>query len=190
MLIVSPPKISMIFNKVVYDLGYNYFNHLELDIGNDQLLIDGETLRIGIDRNNEFIREMNEKALEFIFAFKLFTALDKKNGYSQNDFISAVHASKTAISKGYSEQAFEFFYLTLLRHPRLVLESRDFLSINLPWLSFWKLDDYNSSFLYDMLSRFDCNNFSRFTSLFDVMKKNLNAPFVVLEAENLFNDLK
>ena len=144
--------VSKLIDSVLIETGCNSFERLVFSLGEDNVEFKDSTAKISLDKNNIFIAEKDTRATRILILQKLELAFLRKHkkipGYIENLIINR------RIIKKFSKDFFYFSYLYLIKEEKNVKDIDKFLNINLPWLSFHGLDDYNSNFSLKMLKIF------------------------------------
>jgi hypothetical protein len=84
------------------------------------------------------------------------------------DFLMEIMSNREIIRKGHEKDLFYYCYLFLIQYePHVIKELSTFLKINIPWLSFFSLDNYDSLFLKKLIDRF------KYTKGFESMTRDL-----------------
>lgn len=144
--------VSKIVDSVLLETGYNFFERLEFSLGEDRVEVEDHTAKISLDKDNTFIVERDTRVTRILILQKLELAfLRKYNKFP--DYIENLIVNRRIV-KRFGNDFFYLSYIYLIREERNIKDMNKFLNINLPWLSFYGINDYNSRFLLKMLSMF------------------------------------
>jgi hypothetical protein len=182
--------LSATIDSVVLELGYDFFDRLEFKTGKDGVEFREGTVEISIDKNNRFLAERDVRATRILILQQLELARLKKNKILP-DYIEKLVVNRR-LAKKFSRDFFYLSYLLLIREKREIDDMNKFLDINLLWLSFYGIDEYNSRFLFKMLNMFKYRKaFQEQTrKLFLVLKKDLEEEANLTKAVNEFRAMK
>lgn len=179
--------VSRIFREEVANI--TAFSVVELVLGDsDEILITDAHARIGVDMRNDFIREMDEKAVRFIVAQKIFLANIKRLEIGE-PFIEEIVTNKMLAKSGY-EDALVYYYYTLLSRMRKSIGFEEFMLASIPWLSLYGIDEHDSNLFLGIRSKFSCrkNYETSSRALFELLKGELRGP-VISKAVKLYRGL-
>ncbi len=154
----------------------NFFDEVELFLGNKDKVFAGKNkLVISLDCRNDFIQSRDKKATRAILLHQIFHGVSGKYLKGMPHFIEDIIINKEMIKRGYGDDLIYYYYLYLMGHGATVADLEDFLNVNVPWLSFHSLDEYNSDFLKKIIARFrDKKRFEKSSKeLFSALQKNL-----------------
>ena len=165
--------ISEIIDAVIIEYGYNFFENLLFRSGKDAVEVDDKNAKIAIDKDNIFIKERDSRAARILILQKLELAFLKKRKRPP-DYIEKLIVNRR-LAKKFGKDLFYFYYVFLTREKKEIKDMDNFLELNLPWLSFYGVDKYNSSFLLKMLDSFENRKlFQQQTrNLFLALKKDM-----------------
>lgn len=176
--------VSKVIDSVLLETGYNFFDRVEFSLGEDLVEVKDSTAMISLDKNNLFITEKDTRAARILILQNLELAFLRK--YVRiPDYIEKLIVNRRIV-KRFSDDFLYFSYLFLNKEEKDIRDMDKFLNINLPWLSFYGGDDYNSRFLLKTLDIFKNRKaFQQQTiNLFLALKKDLE------NEENLNNAVK
>jgi len=182
--------VSKIIDSVLLETGYNFFERLAFSLGKDRVEVENSAANISLDKNNSFIAERDARATKILILQKLELALLRK--YKRvPDYIENLITNRRIIKK-FGNDFFYFSYISLIKEERDVKDMDKFLSINLPWLSSYGIDDYASRFLLRMLNMFKHRKVfqQRTRRLFLALKKDLENEKKLTKAIKEFALLK
>jgi hypothetical protein len=180
-----------IFDKILMKLGYPWkYDVLGLAINEKtSVFVADSKITITLDYNDSLIQEMDKKGIASLILHSLYHVItkDKYNLAEMPHFIEDVLINREMIKDGYDDYVFYSSYLFLLRKKH-VSSLEDYLMVNIPWLSFHGMNDYNSEFLKNMLLRIkNMEHYrDRARKLIDVMKKDLTADKNINYATNAY----
>ena len=140
---------------------------------------------------NPKIRKQEESVIKLIIFKEIFSLLIKiKNMESGIRFIDNIIANREMIKNGFGDYYLNYAYVKLFR-PIEIENFHTFLTLNLPWISFSGLDNFNSVFLKDMVKKFKYPKTfeTRSGRLFSTTEKDLTDKKNLRRAINLYNEV-
>jgi len=182
--------LSKIIDSVLIETGYNFFERLDFSLGEDNVEVNDSTVKISLDKNNGFVTEKDTRATRILILQKLGLAFLRK--YKKiPDYIENLIVNR-GITKKFSRDFFYFSYIYLIKEEKDVKDMDKFLNINLPWLSFYGIDDYESRFFLRTLNIFKHRKVfqQRARKLFLALKKDLEKEDNLAKAIKEFALLK
>ncbi len=188
--------VSAIFDECLKELNYQFFNKIELHLQKeDEMKLDFPDAYIYLNYSDPFIQSSDKKAIKIILLKKLIClAIMSKNPDKKiPDFIMEILTNREIIRKGHGKDLFYYYYIILLQYePPRIQELSIFLKINIPWLSFVSLDNYDSKFLKKFIDRFEYTKaFESMTrDLFLVVKEDLSKGKLLDKAIEAYNIIK
>jgi len=160
-LIVKNEKtaiVSNIFDKCIKELGYQFLDRVEFHLGKEnKVKLEFPDAYIFLNYNNPFIQESDKKAIKIIILKKLIylVIINKYPNKKIPKFILEIISNRELIRKGYDKDLFYYYYLLLIQYePHTVNELSTFMKINIPWLSYYGIDNYDSKTLKKLISIF------------------------------------
>lgn len=190
--------VSNTFNTVLVEVPLEkFFDKIELNIGaKEGVFIEKRSAKILLDHKNRYIQNSDRKAIKILILHQLFHAITRQYMKKLPHVIEDVIINKDLIKRGYGDDLLYFYYIHMVNHPKHIENIEDFLELNIPWLSFFSLDSYNSEFLKKMTTRFE--GIKKFESqskkLFSVMKKDMlnqrNQKIAINAYKNIVNECK
>jgi len=147
-----------VFDDVIKKLDYPWkMERLEFLIDDKNFVFVGEkTARITLNYNDVMIQDNDRKAL-FSIILHAFYHIIVRDKYNLQEtplphFFEDIIANREMIKNGYDDLVFYLSFSSLVKKKH-VNNMGDYLDVNVPWLSFYKIDDYNSISLRDMLKK-------------------------------------
>jgi len=167
-----------VFDRIIVKMTYPWkFDVIELLMDDkNSLLVNDDAVSISINYNDPIVQDKDKKGITALILHNLYHIIsrDKYNLPELPHFIEDAIANREMIANGLDDLVFYMSYLFLLRKRR-INNIEGYLGINTPWLSFYKLDNYNTEFLKSMLIKI--KNRSEFEQaakkLIEAMKKDL-----------------
>ena len=169
--------ISDVFNSILGEMALEkFFDKIEISIEEkDDSNINNRNAKISLDYRNPFIQNSDRRAIKILILHQIFHAITRQYVKPMPHVVEDVIINKELIKRGYGDDLLYFYYIYLVNHHKGVNNIEDFLHINVPWISFFSLDDYNSAFLKRIINKFE--NTKKFQKqskkLVSVMKKDL-----------------
>jgi len=161
--------VSRIFDEVLMKNDYPLpFNRLEFHIRDfDVTSFEEDKALICLSYNNPFILEMDERGLAILVRHELFRLTLR---LTSPRLIEDVIVGKELIKRGFGDELF-YMYYNLLMKSKHEEKVHSFVRANIPWIIFSGLDDYNSKFLKELVSKLYKRKFPETKKLFLVLCK-------------------
>jgi hypothetical protein len=161
--------VSRVFDQALMKNDYPLpFNRLEFHIRDrDVTLFEEDMALICIDYNNPFILEMDERGIAILIRHELFR-LTLRLTFPR--LIEDVIVGKELIKRGFGDEIF-YMYYNLLMKSKHEEKVHSFIRASVPWTIFYGLDNYNSKFLKDLVSKLYKRKFPETKKLFLVLCK-------------------
>ncbi len=150
------------------------FNSLDMKIGDIDAVFQNEgTMTIIFDKKEYFIRQADARGMKVLVLKRLnYAALQMKTGIGGivNEIVSN---RKVAVCC--PDDLVYYFYTNLHRHGKSISDIKEFIGINVPWISFHGVDKEAESFMKEAVYSFHYTKVfeRRCESLFESMKKDL-----------------
>ncbi len=145
--------LSKVFDEVLFKLWHKLFlSRLEIILTNYHgYEINGRTARIFFDKNEEYLKNEDERGIKAILAHQFFHIILRLRGFStKHHLIEDVMANREAIKHGFGNELFYHMYNTLIKKKN-VKSFEEYLFLHVPWLSFHTIDEHAKNFLRDLL---------------------------------------
>jgi hypothetical protein len=129
----------------------------------DKVILEGKRAKIYFDKDNDFIRSMDEKGIKITILHGLYKLILKINGLDYENFYSKNEEERKIIriledfivdrelAKNYGDLV---FYKKC--YEAIKIEAKDFvgwIKANLLWLIFHGIDDWNAEFLKNIVEK-------------------------------------
>lgn len=187
-----------IFDSIITRLEYPWkMERIEFLINDKNSVFVGENMaRITTNYNDNIIEDMDKKAMFAMILHGLYHIIIRDK-YRLSDleaqiphFVEDVITNREMIKHGHDDFVFYLSYLYLIRKKH-VADIEDYLDINVPWLSFYKLDEYNSKYLKELLVKIkDKEKFKDDSEkLIDLLKKDITKESELNHALNAYEVL-
>lgn len=190
--------VSDTFNTVLGEVPLEkFFDKIELNLGEkEDVIIAKRSAKILLNYKSQPIQNNDRKAIKILILHQLFHAITQQYMKPLPHMLEDVIINKDLIKRGYGDDLLYFYYIQMMKHPKQIKDIEDFLELNIPWLSFFSLDDYNSEFLKRMINRFEDRKKyeTKSTKLFSAMKKDMlkerNQKIAINAYENIMKTCK
>ncbi|MEM7819784.1 MAG: hypothetical protein QXD48_03065 [Candidatus Aenigmatarchaeota archaeon] len=168
--------ISNIFDSIIKNFDFiQHFDSLEFHVRDKNIVkLYNNTALISIDYNNEIIQDRDERAIRSMILHQLYHLIIKRRyQIDMPHLIEDILINREMIKDGYGDDVFYIYYIYLIKKKEV--DFNDFIIINIPWLSFYRFDKYNSEYLKDMIKRIKYKKEyeERTKKLFEILKKDL-----------------
>lgn len=171
--------VSDIFDECLKELNYQFFEKIELHLQKeDKIKMDFPNAYIFLNYNNPFIQSSDKKAIKIIILRQIISLVISSKYMDKKipGFILEIMTNREVIKKGLGKDLFYYYYLYLIQYePNKILELSTFLQINIPWLSYFGVDNYDSRTMKKIINSFEyIKEFESTTrDLFLAVKKDL-----------------
>jgi len=142
--------VSKIFDEILKEVAYFLkFDTIKLEFKNEfKSEIEGNNALIYLDYKNDFIQNSDEKAIRFLILKQFFYIfVTRKIDKKLPKFIEDLMIGREILKNGYSKELSYFYYAALTNTK--IRSKNDILYANLPWLIFYKTDNFN----YDLFKK-------------------------------------
>ncbi|MBI2971087.1 MAG: hypothetical protein HYY37_01565 [Candidatus Aenigmarchaeota archaeon] len=144
---------SRIVDTVIPSFTYLNFNGISISLcEKDAIELSDDAAKIHVNYYRREILEKDERAISIVLISSLLKAELRKVMQAPAP-VEDVFVSRK-IAKTHQQDLFYYWYLSLLYHQPKIATMEAFIGINIPWLSFYGIDDYDAEFLMNMVSRF------------------------------------
>ena len=125
------------------------FENIQLHVSSeDSIKVDGNNLVVLVDYHNA----AEGDRLKAFLLQQLGRAAIRKNVFLPQ-FLEEIFANRTIIKEGYGDSILYFYFYRLAG-----MKSTESLEVDVPWLSFYGLDDYVSELFLEMKDRIEHRN--------------------------------
>ncbi len=141
--------VSEVFDQIIRKFYYNLFvDRIEFIVGDkNSYELKDRTAKIFLDANDEFVRSGDKRAVRALILHHLAHIIVKQRGMeTDHHHIEDVLANREVIKNGFSDDLFYYYYQQLTRKQD-IKSFKEYLDINVPWISFHGKSQNDSIFL-------------------------------------------
>lgn len=167
--------VSKIFDEVLISSDLHLpFEKIELHIRDTNIsVVDEENAIVSINYNDPLVLDSDIKGIRIILMHELFRLMFK---FDLPKPIEDVIVGREMIKRGFGNG---ICYMYFNRLAVMKVETvEDYINVNLPWIIFYKYDEYNSEMFKKIASRICKKKFPQCQRLFDLLinlsQKNLH----------------
>jgi hypothetical protein len=169
------------------------FNEIGFIFGDDEYFkLNEKDVEIGINVDDQLILLKDVEITKYKLLHQIFHAIIRSYGIRTNHWLEDILVNREILKSGFTKEYFYFSYVKIVHYESPgKTDMQGFLRVNIPWLSFYSIDKYNSLFFLHVIDKFnfDPSLKEKTKSLFDVTKKNLWLNKNLIEAEKIYNEL-
>ncbi|HLC67695.1 MAG TPA: hypothetical protein VJI12_02310 [archaeon] len=158
--------VSKTFDDVIKKSGVHLpYSLIEFHVRDrNTTIIEDDKAVICIDCNSPFIPEKDTRALSTALRFELFRLMLRPDMPRE---IEDVIVGREMIKQGLGDDLFYLYYTMLMR--KKPVSMIDYVHASIPWITFRGIDNYNSSFLKELLAKLQKKKFPEATKLLNCM---------------------
>jgi len=112
------------------------------------------SLLVYLPYKNYFFEHNDRRGMKILVLKHIFMIDAKIKFKDYPKFLAELDAYRKIIKNGFSEELYYYFFIHLMKKDKHVKTLNDYIDINIPWLSFYKLDDYISDFFKEFAKKF------------------------------------
>ena len=176
--------VSDVFDDVIKKSGVNLtYSQLEFHVRDyNTTVIEDDKAVVCIDYNNPLVLDKDARGISTLIRFELFRLM-LRPGMPRE--IEDVIVGREMVLQGFGDDLFYMYYAMLMKTKPVSLI--DYVRASVPWITFRGVDNYNSSFLKDLLAKVQKNRFPEATKLLNYMCSN-KFDEAVKDYRKLFGD--
>jgi|GEM_PF-3997591 len=161
------------------------FSFLEVELGPGETSVNEDNAKVSIDTGSPLLLEKDRRLARVIVTHELFRLVARKMVDNVPRFIEDVVTGREMVRAGYADDLSYLYFIRMMKNEKLA--DADALSLNLPWLVFWKTD----SFYYDLFRSISKRVAAgeKASRLFNTMKGNLLDKSILENAVKLYKGL-
>jgi len=165
----SAVLVSKVFNDVIKKSPVHLpYSSIEFHVRDyNTTIVEDDKAVICMDHNSPVILNRDVRGISTAIKFELFRVM-LRPGFPRE--IEDVVVGREMVLQGLGDDLFYFYYTSLMKRPPVSLI--DYVRASVPWITFRGVDNYNSSFLKELLAKLQKKKFPEASKVLNYMCNN------------------